>query len=96
MLTPNYWRFKRACDTVHKFSLEVIQKRREALQEQKVGHAPQMYMYVEVKVQIIKIIYFSEEWWECPKEEKVSRFHRHFVGGKGLFTLNTVVYISHR
>lgn len=55
MLTPNYWRFKRACDTVHKFSLEVIQKRREALQEQKVGHTPQMYMYVEVKVQIVFI-----------------------------------------
>ena len=53
MLTPNYWRFKRACDTVHKFSLEVIQKRREALQEQKVGHAP--LVYVEVKVQIVFI-----------------------------------------
>ena len=50
MLTPNYWRFKRACDTVHKFSLEVIQKRREALQEQKVGRT--LLVYVEVKVQI--------------------------------------------
>jgi len=38
MLTPNYWRFRRACQTVHKFSLEVIQKRRADLEEQKVGH----------------------------------------------------------
>ena len=38
MLTPNYWRFRRACQTVHKFSLEVIRKRRADLEEQKVGH----------------------------------------------------------
>ena len=37
MLTPNYWRFRRACQTVHKFSLEVIHKRRADL-EQKVSH----------------------------------------------------------
>jgi len=35
MLTPNYWRFRRACQTVHKFSLEVIRKRRADLEEQK-------------------------------------------------------------
>jgi len=38
MLTPNYWRFRRACQTVHKFSLEVIRKRRADLEEQKVSH----------------------------------------------------------
>jgi len=38
MLTPNYWRFRRACHIVHKFSLEVIRKRRADLEEQKVGH----------------------------------------------------------
>ena len=40
MMSPSYWQFRRTCNTVHKFSLEVIQKRRAALEEKKVRPLP--------------------------------------------------------
>ena len=36
MMTPDYWRYRRACKIVHKFSMDVIKKRRAALEEKKV------------------------------------------------------------
>ena len=38
MMTPDYWRFRRACKTVHAFSLDVIRKRRAVLESGKVPH----------------------------------------------------------
>lgn len=37
MLKPDYWRYRRACNFVHKFSMDIIQRRRAALEEKKVG-----------------------------------------------------------
>ena len=36
MLTPSYWKYRRACQIVHKFSMDVIKKRRAILEEKKV------------------------------------------------------------
>ena len=59
MLTPNYWRFRRACQTVHKFSLEVIRKRRADLEEQKVGHT-----HSEIRVRF----YWSSLFFACQRK----------------------------
>ena len=37
MLTREGWQFRRACSTVHRFSEDVIRKRRAALEEKKVS-----------------------------------------------------------
>ena len=36
MMTPDYWRYRRACKIVHKFSMDVIKQRRAVLEEKKV------------------------------------------------------------
>ena len=33
MMTPDFWRYRRACKIVHKFSMDVIKKRRAVLEE---------------------------------------------------------------
>ena len=58
MLTPNYWRFKRACRTVHEFSLEVIRKRRADLEELKVGHTHLEHPETEIRLISLRL---SEE-----------------------------------
>ena len=35
MMTRDYWENRRACKTVHKFSMDTIQKRRATLEEKK-------------------------------------------------------------
>ena len=35
MMTPSYWRFRRACQTAHKFSMNTIRDRRAALEKNK-------------------------------------------------------------
>ena len=37
MMTPDYWKYRRACKIVHKFSTDVIKKRRAVLKEKKVS-----------------------------------------------------------
>ena len=37
MMTPDYWKYQKACKIVHKFSMDVITKRRAVLEEKKVS-----------------------------------------------------------
>ena len=37
-MTPSYWKYHRACQTVHGFSMDVIKKRRGILEEKKVQY----------------------------------------------------------
>ena len=36
MMTPSYWKYRRACQIVHEVSMDVIKKRRAILKEKKV------------------------------------------------------------
>ena len=36
-MTPDFWKYRRACKIVHEFSMDVIKKRRAVLEEKKVS-----------------------------------------------------------
>ncbi len=35
-MKPEYWKYRSACQVVHKFSMDIIQRRRAALKDKKV------------------------------------------------------------
>ena len=54
-LMPDSWRFKKLCDLVHKFSLDIIRKRRAALKENvtRVFYYDMHFMVVSWKLMTI-------------------------------------------
>ena len=85
MMSPDYWRFRRSCATVHRFSMEVIQKRRAALKEMKVGTPSPLHTLHPSHPHISQHPpTLTASGCRCVegKSSQIPRLHRHASGSK--------------